>query len=289
MVLLISSRSLKTLERSNQMRMLFNLENKVAIVTGGMGQLGVQYVKTLISAGAKVYIFDIQEGGQGREALAQDLEEGSAILIKTDITNEKQVRRAFREIEDRRELATILVNNAGIDNPPGSDSDATGPFESTSVEVFEAIVSSHLRGAFLVSREFATAIKDFPERPKNGSIINISSIYGVVAPDQELYKGRQPRFFKPIGYSVAKAGMIGFTRWLAEYLAPDNIRVNALVLGGVKRDQTDDFLIQYSKRTMLGRVAEEHEYNGAVLFLASEASCYMTGSVMTIDGGWTAK
>ena len=126
-----------------------------------------------------------------------------------------------------------------------------------------------------------------------GSIINVSSTYGVVSPDQSLYEYRRREgvpYFKPVGYSVAKSGVLNFTRWLAEYCAPFNVRVNTLVPGGVREDgHAPEFVTQYEKRTPLGRMAQPNDYNGAVLFLASRASAYMTGAMLVVDGGWLAR
>ena len=126
-----------------------------------------------------------------------------------------------------------------------------------------------------------------------GSIINVSSTYGVVSPDQSVYAYRRrggAEFYKPVGYSVAKSGVLNFTRWLAEYCAPFNIRVNTLVPGGVREEShAPEFIAEYEKRTPLGRMATEHDYNGSVLFLASRASAYMTGATLVVDGGWTAR
>jgi NAD(P)-dependent dehydrogenase (short-subunit alcohol dehydrogenase family) len=157
---------------------------------------------------------------------------------------------------------------------------------------WDAVIDSHLKGAFLISQEF---IKRFRKAgKKQGSIVNVSSTYGVVAPDQSLYDFRRrggEEFFKPVAYAVAKSGMLNFTRWLAEYCGylKLNIRVNTFVPGGVLAGQNEEFLREYGRRTILGRMANADEYNGAILFLVSRASSYMTGSALTIDGGWTAR
>ncbi len=252
----------------------FDLKGEVAIVTGGNGQLGRQYVKILSEAGAEVAVFDMR----GEDPV--------------DITKKAEVARAFEKIEKLFGAATILVNNAGIDAPPNAPASNTGPFEDYPEEIWDAVIDSHLKGTFLISQEFLKRIK---KSGKNGSIINISSTYGVVTPDQSLYDFKRKSgetFFKPVAYSVAKSGMLNFTRWLAEYCGSAKIpvRVNTLVPGGVFNGQPDEFVKEYGKRTILGRMAKEDEYNAAVLFLASnKASAYMTGSTLIVDGGWTAK
>lgn len=255
------------------MKNLFDLTGEVAIVTGGNGQLGSEYVKTLSEAGAKAVSFDIV--GEN----------------PVDITKKQDVIKAFDRVETEFGVPTILINNAGIDVSPNAQASVTGPFEDYPEEIWDAVLDSHLKGAFLMSQEFLKRFKTADK--KHGSIINVSSTYGIVSPDQSLYDFRRKKgevFFKPVAYSVAKSGMLNFTRWLAEYAALFGVRVNTLAPGGVQNTQDGAFVKEYSRRTMLGRMANKNEYNGAILFLAShKASSYMTGSTLIVDGGWTAK
>jgi len=254
------------------MENLFDLKGEVGVVTGGNGQLGRQYIKTLSDAGVKTAVLDLKDSNP------------------VDITNKQEVVKAFEKIEEELGTPTILINNAGIDAPPGAPSSNNGPFEDYPEEIWDSVINSHLKGAFFASQEFLRRIKS---SNKKGSVINISSTYGVVTPDQSLYDFRRRGgevFFKPVAYSVAKSGILNFTRWLAEYAAPFNVRVNTLVLGGVFNEQDEEFVKEYSRRTILGRMANEDEYNGAILFLAShKASSYVTGATLVIDGGWTAR
>ncbi len=261
-----------------------DLTGEVAVVTGGRGNLGSEFCRALHEHGARVASIDIKPN-------TLDSSDPSVREFTCDITNKTGVQELFSKIIDAIGTPTILVNCAGLDSPPTKSSETTGLFEDISEETWDSIIDSHLKGAFLVSQEFIRAARR--AKQDHGSIINISSIYGVVTPDQSIYdfmrKGGTP-FFKPVAYSVAKSGMLNFTRWLAEYGAPHHIRVNTLVLGGVFNNQPKEFIIEYNKRTPLGRMARKDEYNGAILFLASpRASSYVTGSMLVADGGWTAR
>lgn len=276
--------------RSDSLENLFNLSGEVAIVTGGLGQLGRQYVKVLSDAGAKVAIFDITN--KVNPVVAPLLDAGNASLHVVDITKKDDVQRGFREVKEKFGAPTILVNNAGIDAPPDAPASNTGPFEDYPEEIWDAVIDSHLKGMFFVSQEFIRNIRD---TGKEGSIVNVSSTYGVVSPDQSIYEFKRRgggEFFKPVAYSVAKSGVLNLTRWLAEYARARGVpvRVNTLVPGGVFNNQPEEFVEEYNKRTILGRMAREDEYNAAILFLASnKASSYMTGSTLVVDGGWTAR
>lgn len=270
---------------------LFDLSGEIAIVTGGMGRLGSEYVKTLSAAGAQVAIFDIQD--KSTPKIEKLIGESATISShKVDITQKDQVKKGYKEVTAKFGVPTILVNNAGIDVPPQASHYNNGPYEDYPEESWDAMFDSHLKGAHFMSQEF---IRNIRSAGKKGSIINISSTYGVVSPDQSIYEFRRRKgeeFYKPVTYSITKAGVLNFTRWLAEYCRQSgvDVRVNTLVPGGVLAGQDEEFVKEYSKRTILGRMANPDEYNAAILFLASnKASGYMTGSALIIDGGWTAR
>lgn len=280
----------------------FSLEGKVAVITGGAGLLGAQFCHTLAQAGAKVVVVDANsEGAQKvsdvliradeinhkRSQLSSGL---SSISCPTDITDPLAVAKMVSLTLETFGRLDILVNSAALDPKfdPQNISSATandGSFENFPLEAWKQALDVNLTGAFLCSQ---AAVKPMLAQG-GGVIINIASTYGLVGPDQRLYqKPGQPAKYKPAYYTVTKAGIVGFTRYLAAYYAGKNIRVNTLTPGGVFNNHDDQFVHAYSERTILGRMANKDEMNGALLFLASDASSYMTGSNLVVDGGWTA-
>jgi NAD(P)-dependent dehydrogenase (short-subunit alcohol dehydrogenase family) len=239
-------------------------------------------------------VFDLPAA---RSAIVDDLiHDGRAVSVhRADLVQRGDVAAAMRAAVDRFGPPTVLVNNAGLGSPPNASAADNGPFEQYPESSWDVMLDSHLKSAFLVSQQFLAEFK--AARGANsslqGSIVNISSTYGVVSPDQSVYDYRRrggQEYYKPVGYSVAKSGILNFTRWLAEYAAPLGVRVNTLVPGGVQEaDHAPEFVAEYVKRTPLGRMARDDDYNGAVLFLASAASAYMTGATLVVDGGWTAR
>ena len=272
---------------------LFRLDGQTAIVTGGLGRLGSQYARALTSAGASVALFDVASRvGPLVQAI---VDAGAPVTIHSlDATRRADVDREVARVAERFGTPTILVNNAGLGASPANAALETARFERYPESAWDAMMESHLKSALVVSQSFVAAFRDGKTaRRADGSIINVSSTYGVVSPDQSVYAFRRrdgAEYFKPVGYSVAKAGMLNFTRWLAEYCAPLGIRVNTLVPGGVREaEHAPEFIAEYEKRTPLGRMANDDDYNGAIVFLASRASAYMTGATLVIDGGWTAR
>ncbi|MBN2146012.1 MAG: SDR family oxidoreductase [Anaerolineales bacterium] len=269
----------------------FDLTGRVAIVTGGPGLLGKEFCRTLAEAGAAVVVADIN--GEAASQVARDLGEKGyqAIAAATDVTNPASVHRMVQSALDHFGRLDILVNSAALD--PKFDPDALknrltplGSFEDYPLDAWQAALDVNLTGMFLCCQ---AAVKPMIEQGKKGAIINICSTYGLVAPDQRIYQrdGKQTSF-KPVYYSVTKAGVMGMTRYLATYYAGTEIRINALTPGGVYNQHDEVFLKAYSARTVIGRMAHKDEMNGALLFLASDASSYMTGGNVVVDGGWTA-
>jgi 2-deoxy-D-gluconate 3-dehydrogenase len=280
--------------KSDNIFQKFDLTSKVAIVTGGPGLLGKEFCRTLAEAGAAVVVADINTDGVTAVAISL-IESGyHALGVATDVTQSESVHALLHETLDTFGRLDIMVNSAALD--PKFDPEAlaemakrgtvSGAFEEYPLESWKAALDVNLTGMFLCCQ---AAVKPMLAQGKKGSIINICSTYGLVAPDQRIYQreGKQASF-KPVYYSVTKAGVLGLTRYLSAYYAGTDIRVNALTPGGVYNNHDDVFLKAYSARTVMGRMANKDEMNGALLFLASDASSYMTGSNLVVDGGWTA-
>jgi NAD(P)-dependent dehydrogenase (short-subunit alcohol dehydrogenase family) len=268
----------------------FRLDGDVAIVTGGNGRLGSQYAGALSAAGAAVAVLD--RVGEPHARVRELMERGAHVSTHVvDTTDRAAVDAAVEAVARAFGVPTILVNNAGLGSSPADASVETAAFERYPESAWDAMMASHLKSALVASQSFIARFK--ADRRPAGSIINISSTYGLVSPDQSMYDYRRrggAEFYKPVGYSVAKAGMLNFTRWLAEYGAPFGIRANTLVPGGVREpDHAPEFVAEYERRTPLRRMANEDDYNGAIVFLASRASAYMTGAMLVVDGGWTAR
>jgi len=261
----------------------FSLHGKVALVTGGRGLLGREFCIALANAGATVYSADINAGEptEGEKALG--------IRCKVmNVTDQESIEHCVGEIIKEADRIDILVNSAAIDPKTDEDVERKGfdRFTSYPIECWQQSIDVNLTGLFMVTRSVCREMERFGV----GSIINIGSNYGLVGPDQRIYrrKGEEVQeYYKPSVYSVCKAGIIGFTRYLAAYYAGTKIRANVLTPAGVLNKQDDDFVQAYAERTVLRRMSRKEEYHGAIVFLASEASSYMTGANLVIDGGWT--
>lgn len=269
----------------------FDLTGRAAIVTGGAGLLGVEFCRTLAEAGAAVAVVDLN--AEKCAAVSEDLTRAGyrALSVPTDITRPEAVQAMTEAVVSAFGRIDILVNSAALD--PKFDPEALskgitpGRFEDYPLDQWNAALEVNLTGTFLVTQAVA---RQMVAQGKKGSIINICSTYGLNGPDQRIYRkadGSQPAY-KPIYYTVTKAGIVGFTRYLAAYYMGTEIRVNMLTPGGVYNNHDETFVQNYSAKTILGRMARKDEMNGALLFLASDASSYMTGSNVVVDGGWTA-
>ncbi len=268
----------------------FDLTGRVAIVTGGVGLLGAEFCKTLAEAGAAVAVVDLNASAS--QAVAEALTKCGykALALPTDITQPDSVNAAVEKVLSTFGRLDVLVNSAALD--PKFDPDAVnkgitpGAFEDYPLDLWNSALNVNLTGMFLMTQ---ACVKPMIAQGKKGSVINICSTYGLNGPDQRIYIKEGKRVaFKPVYYTVTKAGVMGFTKYLAAYYAGTEIRVNALTPGGVFNNHEEYFVKNYSAKTILGRMARKDEMNGALLFLASDASSYMTGNNVVVDGGWTA-
>lgn len=269
----------------NDIPELFKLDGRVAVVTGGAGLLGREFCRTLAEAGAAVVIADINIEAAEGQVRALEAHSFAALAVQADVTDTDSVQQMVAETIKVYGRLDILVNNAVLD--PKFDPQHgghTNSFEEFPLEAWNQALAVNLTGMFLCCQ---SAVRPMLEQGK-GTIINLSSIYGLTGPDQRMYvRQGQLTQYKPVYYPVTKSGVIGLTRYLATYYAGKNIRANTLSPGGVYNDHDDDFVQAYSAKTVLGRMAQKDDMNGALLFLASDASAYMTGANLVVDGGWS--
>jgi NAD(P)-dependent dehydrogenase (short-subunit alcohol dehydrogenase family) len=239
------------------------LSGTVAVVTGASGRLGPVWIETLAEAGATVVGIDL-EGGDG--------------VVAADVTDRATLDAGRRQIEAEHGTVDVLVNNAGIDQPPDP---AAGGGET--IERFRQTVDVNLAGTFNAIQSFGPAMVE----AGGGSIVNLGSLYATVAPEPRFYD-HLPGFVKPAAYAASKAGVLQLTRYFARLWGPHGVRVNALSPGGVRATQDPEFLEKYCARVPLGRMAEPDDLRGPLVFLASDASRYVTGHELRVDGGFTA-
>lgn len=256
---------------------LFDLSGRVAVVTGGLGQLGAVYAAGLAERGMRVAVFDVAEGEVGEGVRA----------FSVDVTDRAALEHGLAAVEADWGVPHLLVNNAALDSPPDAPGEEVGPFETYPEDSFDRVMDVNVKGTFLACQVVGAAMA----REGRGSIVNVSSVYGLLSPVQDLYEFRREggeTFVKPVAYSVSKSAILNLTRYLATYWAKAGVRVNTLTLGGVWNDQPAAFLEAYAARVPMGRMLEAREALGAVVFLASDASSYVTGANVVVDGGWSA-
>jgi NAD(P)-dependent dehydrogenase (short-subunit alcohol dehydrogenase family) len=268
------------------MNRLFDLNGNVAVVTGGLGRLGPVWSKALLEAGATVAVLDLPSATvpASFSSLLDAYGEKRLKLFRVDICE----REALLEVRDRciKEFGApcILVNNAGIDQPPGPA--RTYRLEEVPPDLFQKVVSVNLFGAFQVTQIFGSEMA----KVGKGSIINIGSLYASVSPDAHFYDHilADPPFLKPPAYGASKAALVNLTKYFATHWGPYGVRVNVLSPGGVLGGQDELFKKKFCARVPMGRMAEHSDLLGPLIFLASDASSYVNGIELKVDGGFTA-
>lgn len=264
------------------------LEDKVVVVTGSTGLIGKQQADAVAQAGANVVCVDLDEAAVNAQAEALAAEHDvQAIGVVTNIADKASVEGLRDAVLRTFDRIDGLVNNAAI-NDKFEDPAAAfeqSKFERYPLELWQASMDVNVTGTFLMCQVLGEAMA----KAGTGAIVNVASTYGIVAPDQGLYvdpDGKQT-FFKTVAYPVSKAAVIQLTRFVATYWGQAGVRANTLSPGGVQAGQDDWFVEAYAKKTPLGRMAQPDDYRGAVVFLLSDESRYMTGSNLVVDGGWT--
>lgn len=268
----------------------FDLTDRVVLISGATGLLGKEFALAVASAGAHLVLGDLK-----RDSLESLKREIASVYPHTktwvrvlDVTDASSCRSIAELCETQFNRIDAVIHSAAIDPKfeQGSDTTRFSKFTEFPEELWQSSLDVNLTGAFLLAQATCKVM----EKSGKGSIIFLGSNYGLVGPDQRIYKkaGQEHQTYKPAIYSVCKAGLLGLTKFLAAYYMNTAIRINLLTPSGVWNQHDDEFVKNYSSRTILGRMSEKNEYRGAVIFLASDASSYMTGANLVIDGGWTA-
>ena len=250
-----------------------DLKNKNVVITGGNGFLGKQLCNAFLNQGSKVFVLDIKKPKS----------KNKLIFFKTDITQEVDLKKFLTFLKQKKIKIDVLINGAAKDYVPTKKNENKEKFnlENFSEKVWNEDLNVGLTGSFLTTK----ILGSYMAKNKNGVILNISSDLGIIAPNQNIYK--KTNFVKPVSYSVVKHGIIGLTKYTASYWAKKNIRCDAIAPGGIFNNQNSSFVKKINQLIPLGRMAKKNEYNGLILFLCSDLSSYITGSVVVADGGRT--
>ncbi|CZI98454.1 TPA: SDR family oxidoreductase [Legionella pneumophila] len=266
---------------------MFDLTNKTAIITGGAGILGKGFSRELAKNGAKVAVTDVcyEKAEQVCLSILNEFPDARVMPLRCDVTDKANIAHMVETVKAQFSSIDILLNNAA--SKTNDLYQFFAPFEEYSIETWRKVMEVNLDGMFLVAQAVS---REMISQNTGGSIIQTSSIYGVVAPDQGIYKGSEymgVEINTPAVYSVSKGAVLSLTKYLATYLAKYNIRVNTLTPGGIESGQNDVFIKNYSSKVPLGRMGKFNELLGALVFLASDASSYVTGQNIIVDGGFT--
>ncbi len=259
--------------------------SRTAVITGGGGLLGVEHASALIDIGFAVCLVDINSDSlkSASSIILANYPDASLHLFQSDISNESEVALLVNRLEEAFTRIDVLINSAAVNSSPTSQEIPDNTVENFSLERWNSELSVGLTGTFLMCKYVGETMR----RNRGGIIVNIASDLSIIAPDQRIYKldDSDVQFYKPVTYSAVKAGVIGITKYLATYWAPHGIRVNALSPGGVLNGQPIEFQRKIVNLIPLNRMAQPDEYRGAIQFLCTDASKYMTGQNLVIDGG----
>tara|TARA_Y100000739_G_C20589440_1_gene457102 strand:+ start:1021 stop:1848 length:828 start_codon:yes stop_codon:yes gene_type:complete len=265
----------------------FNLSGKTALITGAAGVLGQQHAQSLLEVGCKVILSDISDLGLNQ--IRPRFKDQNCLFETLDVSSEKSVKRLFEKLNSDKVMIDILINNAAINhavNQKINSSLNVNRLEDFDEDIWDKELNVGLKGAFLCSKIFGQHMANELE---GGVILNIASDLSIISPDQRLYADskleKSKQKVKPITYSVIKTGLIGMTKYLATYWAKENVRCNAISPGGIYIDQDEIFIERIKQKIPLGRMAYKDEYRSAIQFLCSDASSYMNGHNLVIDGG----
>jgi len=278
--------------KSNTLPDLFDLTGRVAIVTGGAGMLGLRHAEAIAEAGGTPVLADLSP--EALEAGARHLRERTgvdALAVEVDISSRDRVQAMVADVLNELGRIDILINNAALTVRGGSETleGYFAPFEDYPLELWQRALDVNLTGTFLVTQAVGRVLVE----QRRGVVLNIAAVYGMVSPDHRIYEGILNQyggqaFNTPISYSATKAAILNFTRYLATYWADKGIRVNSFSPGAVFDEHDETFVRNLTSRIPLARMAHKDEYKGAVVFLVSDASSYMTGTNLVVDGGWTS-
>ena len=262
----------------------FNLENKYALITGAAGLLGEQHARSILEINGSVVLVDInlKKLKVIHNKLSKDFKNKRILIFKMDVTSENSIKGVIRLLKKKKIFINILINNAAL-NPKPKTKISRNNLEIFSLKEWEKEIDVGLTGYFLCTKYFGHEMS----KQKKGVILNISSDLSVISPDQRIYKNKKVKkqYYKPITYSVIKTAITGLTRYTATYWANKNIRCNSLSPGGIYNNQDNIFLANVKKLIPLNRLARRDEYKSSVKYLCSEASSYMTGQNIVVDGG----
>jgi NAD(P)-dependent dehydrogenase (short-subunit alcohol dehydrogenase family) len=269
---------------------LFRLDNKIIVITGASGLLGRKHAEAVASYGGTPILLDLSQ--QEVDSFANELNDkykSGSVGFAIDITDEKAIENNVEQLIAKFGKIDGLVNNAA-NNPKVEDTKKVNfsRLENFPLNIWIDDIAVGLTGSFLCAKHYGFAIS---QNLNGGSIVNISSDLGLIAPDQRLYQkegAKEKQNVKPVTYSVVKTGLIGLTRYLATYWADKNVRCNAMCPGGVENGQTEEFLKEISARIPMGRMAKVDEYQGTLIWMLSESSSYLNGAILPVDGGRTA-